>query len=108
MARTVLDAITRARQAIADTGAVRADDATCRGYVVDAVNLIRGARPDLFLGAYGTSYTSFVNADTLPVPDQYFLPVAMFVGAMVESQDEETSDHARGTLLTQIAVGALK
>jgi hypothetical protein len=108
MARTVQEAITRARKAIADPSGKRADDTTCCGYAVEAVNLIKGARPDLFIGVFAVSYDTLATTDPLPVPDQFFLTVATLIGTMIELQDEETSDHARGTLLSQIAMGALK
>jgi hypothetical protein len=76
--------------------------------VVDGINIIRQARPDLFIGSLGTSYTTIAIDTAIPVlPDQFFLPLAMFVGAMVESQDDTTSDRARGEMLTKIAGGLL-
>lgn len=107
MARTTTEAIARARAAIGDPTGERADNPTCLGYVVDAINVIKTGRPDLFLGKFGTDYSTIALGAALPVPDQYFLPVAMFVGAMIESQDDESSDRARGELLTKIGGGML-
>lgn len=107
MAYTVGNVITRARAAIGDADGVRASTATCEGYVRDAIYLVKGARPDLFLGLYSTDYTTLVSADAFPLDAQFYLPVAMFVGAMVEHQDEQSADRARGELLTRIGGGLI-
>lgn len=105
MARTVQHVIDRARAAINDAGGVRADDIVMRGYVVDGINIIRQARPDLFIGKFSTAYESVELADAIPLDSQYFLPLAMFVGAMTEHQDEESADRARGELLAKVGGG---
>lgn len=107
MARTTTEVLARARSAIGDPNGLRATDATGLGYVVDALNLIKTARPDLFLGAFGTSISSIAIGAALPISDQFFLPVAMFVAAMIESQDEESADRARGELLMRVGAGSL-
>lgn len=107
MARTVAEVIARARAAVGDPDGTRASTPTCEGYVVDAVNAIKTARPDLFIGKFGTSYASLASADPLPVPDQHFLPVAMYVGAMIEHQDDESADRARGDMLTKVGSALL-
>lgn len=107
MARTTTEVIARARAAIGDATGQRATDATCLGYIVDALNVIKTARPDLFLGAYSTTLESIALGAALPLSGQFFLPVAMFVGAMIESQDDESADRARGQLLTSIGGGML-
>jgi hypothetical protein len=107
MARTVAQAITRARAAINDASGVRARTATCEGDAPAAVNLIKTARPDLFIGLYGTTYEALVSANELPLDGQYFLPVAMFIGAMIEHQDEESADRARGQMLSAIGMGVI-
>jgi hypothetical protein len=107
MARTTTEVLARARAAIADADAARATDATCLGYVVDGLNIIKSARPDLFLGAFGTTIESIAIDTAIPISGQFFLALAMFVGAMIEHQDDESADHARGELLTRIAGGTL-
>lgn len=102
MARTVGDAIARARKAIGDPDGDRADDPTCEGYVRDALNIVKTARPDLFLGSYDTDIGELTSDDALPIGDQFFLPVAMFVAAQIETQDDESSDRARGELVSKI------
>lgn len=107
MARTVAEAIARGRAAIGDAAGVRASTGTCEGYVRDALNVIKTARPDLFLGAFATNVSALVSSNDLPISEQFFLPVAMFVGAMIESQDDESADRARGQMLTSIGGGLL-
>jgi hypothetical protein len=106
MARTTTQVIARARAAIGDPDGQRANDATCLGYVVDALNVIKTARPDLFLGSW-TAIETVTLGQNLPVDSQFFLPVAMFVGSMIESQDEQSADRARGELLMKIGGGML-
>lgn len=108
MAYTVAQVITRASAAIGDADGVRASTATMEGYVRDAVYLVKKVRPDLFIGKFATDYTALVSADTFPLDAMAFLPVAMFAGAMVESQDEQSADRARGQMLSAIGAGALK
>jgi hypothetical protein len=102
MARTVSEAIARARQSIADPDGARAGTATCEGYVRDALNIVKQQRPDLFLGQFATDISALVSANDLPISDQYFLPVAMFVAGMIETQDDESSDRARGELVARL------
>jgi hypothetical protein len=102
MARTTTEVIARARSAINDADGVRADNTTCLGYVVDAYNVIKTARPDLFIGAFATTYEAVALGASLPINGQFFLPVAMFVAAMIESQDEQSADRARGELVSKI------
>jgi hypothetical protein len=106
MARTTTQVIARARAAIGDPDGVRASDATCLGYVVDGLNAIKTARPDLFLGSWGALETIALGAN-LPIDSQFFLPLSMFVGAMIETQDEQSADRARGELLMKIGGGML-
>jgi hypothetical protein len=108
MARTVGDVITRARAAIGDAAGVRADTPTCEGYVVDALNMIKTIRPDLFIGQFKTVLESLTSTDPIPIDAQFFMPLAMYVGAMIESQDDESADRARGQLLGTIASGVFK
>lgn len=107
MARTTTQVLARARAAINDAGSARATDATCLGYVVDALNIVKTVRPDLFLGQFGTSISSIAIDTNLPLDDQFFLAVAMFVAAMIESQDEQSADRARGELVSKIGGGML-
>ena len=108
MAYTVAAVITRAQVAIGDASSKRATTATLEGYVRDAVYLVKKVRPDLFLGKFATDYTTLASADAFPLDAIAFMPMAMFVGAMVESQDEESADRARGQMLSAIGAGALK
>ena len=108
MARTVAEAIARARAAIGDASGVRADTTTCEGYVRDALNLIMLKRPDLFLGRFATGIEALESADNLPIDGEaQFLAVASFVAAMIESQDDQSSDRARGELMSKMGVAHL-
>lgn len=109
MARTVDDAVAAARKAVTDPNAVRDSDAEIRGYAVDGLNIIKTQRPDLFLGAFGTSYETLAAAAALPtaISGQFFLPLVMYVVARIEFKDEESADRARGELALKLAGGML-
>lgn len=108
MARTVAEAITRARAAIGDATGERANTATCEGYVRDALNLIMLRRPDLFLGRFADGIDELASADDLPIDGSaHFLAIASFVAAMIESQDDQSADRARGELMSKLGVAHL-
>lgn len=103
MAYTVADVIARARSAIGDAGGARADTTTCEGYVRDALNIVLGARPDLFLGLFRTGVDiTLDSSDNFPISSQFFLPVAAYVATLIESQDDQSSDRARGELMAKL------
>lgn len=109
MARTVDDVVTEARKAVSDPSAVRDTDAEIRRYAVDGLNIIKTRRPDLFLGAFGTTYETLAGGAALPaaISGQFYLSLVMFVVARIEFKDEESADRARGTLALDVAGGLL-
>jgi hypothetical protein len=109
MARTVDDVVTEARKAVSDPDAARDSDAEIRRYAVDGLNIMKTVRPDLFLGAYATTYETLAAAAALPtaIAGQFFLPLVMYVVARIEFKDEESADRARGDLALKIAGGLL-
>lgn len=109
MARTVDDVVTEARKAVSDPNAVRDSDAEIRRYAVDGLNFIKSRRPDLFLGALGTTYETLGAGAALPaaISGQFFLALVMFAVARIEFKDEESADRARGKLALDIAGGTL-
>ena len=103
MTTTVADVITRARQFIADSGGDRAGTSTCEGYVRDALNIVLTTRPDLFLGQFATGVSAtLASAGTFPISTRYLMPVAAFVAAMIEAQDDQSADRARGDLMAKL------
>lgn len=107
MARTVAQVIADARKAVSDPSAVRDTDAEIRGYIVDALNIIKTVRPDLFLGAYATDIESIAADANIPITGQYHLAVVMYVVSRIEIKDEESADRARGELAARVAGGML-
>ncbi|MGE4244005.1 hypothetical protein [Ramlibacter sp.] len=109
MARTVDDAVTEVRKAVTDPSARRDSDAEIRRYLVDGLNIIKSQRPDLFLGAYGTTYETLAQGAALPtaISGQFFLSLVMYGVARVEFKDEESADRARGELALKLAGGLL-
>lgn len=110
MARTVDDVVTEVRKAVSDQGADRDSDAELRRYAVDGLNIIKTERPDLFLGAFGTTYETLAAGAALPaaISGQYFLALVMYVTARVEFKDEQSADRARGELALKIAGSLLQ
>ena len=107
MARTVDHVVADARRAVSDPNAVRDTDAQIRGYAVDGLNLIKLRRPDLFLGAFGTTYETLAEGATIPIDGTYYLALVMYVVARIEFKDEESADRARGELAANVAGGML-
>lgn len=108
MAYKISDVIARARSAIGDATGQRADDTTCLGYAIQALQLIKGGRPDLFVGQFSTDLTALLSTSDFPLDLLAFMPTALFVGAMIESQDDASADRARGQMLAELGTGALK
>jgi len=103
MTVTVADVISTARGLIGDAGGARADTTTCEGYVRDALNIVLGNRPDLFLGQFVAGVSDTLDsADTFPIAGRYKLAVAAYVATLIESQDDQSSDRARGELMAKL------
>lgn len=107
MARTVAEVIARARAAIGDASGDRASTGTCEGYVRDALNIVRTVRPDAFVGQFDTDVAALVSANNMPIDAVFFMPVSAFVAAMIESQDDQSSDRARGELMSKLGSSLL-
>ena len=106
MARTAAEALTSARVAMNDAAKRRFSDATGLGFLVDALNTVKNARPDLFVGSWGPIETMAL-VDPLPLSSQFFRPVVDFLIARAESIDEEASNQARAQLMAALGGGFL-
>jgi hypothetical protein len=102
MARTVADAIASARVTLNDSDAngYRVSDATLIGFATDALNEIRNARPDLFLGNWGA--LTATAGGTLSLGDQYFRPLVDYLIARAEMTDDEHVLNQRAQLMATL------
>lgn len=77
------------------------------GFVVDALNMIKTVRPDLFIGFFSTPIGTLTTASTLPLDDQFFRPLVDYVIARCETKDDEHVLSARVDLMAKFATMAL-
>lgn len=107
MTRTVGEVLASADGTLNDVGRVRYPTAERLGFVVDALNMAKNARPDLFIGRYGVSFGSLVEASVLPINEQFFRPIVDYVIARCETKDAEYVEGGRVALMAQLATGFL-
>jgi hypothetical protein len=111
MSRTYQNVADRARSTwLNDSAKTRWTDAELIALANDGVLLLRRQRPDLFFGSFSALpvSTEVTNgATTLPVPDEFFVPLADFVAARAHGRDSEDAANALvPTIMSQVA-GAL-
>lgn len=103
MARKVQAVTDRVQQLLNDARGVRYPLDQLRGYVVDAVVEARSVRPDLFVGEYAVPLPDTLEQDDpLPLPDQFFAAVCMYVAGIAELRDDEFAVDGRAMTLQQM------
>jgi hypothetical protein len=102
MARTAGDVIASAIKTVNDEDQDRYADPELLGYIVDALQAIKTARPDLFVGALSTPISITARTDPLPIDDQFFRPVVDYVIARCETKDDEAVVSARAELMFKL------
>lgn len=108
MARTVAEVITSAKGTLNDADLTRYTEPEQVGFVVDALQMLRNERPDLFIGRFSTAIGTLTTASVLPLDDQFFRPVVDYVIARCETKDAEHVLSARADLMAKLAMGFLK
>ena len=103
MARTVAEVLTSAGRTLNDEDSTRYTEAERIGFVVDAINAIKTARPDLFIGLFSTPVGTLTTASNLPIDDQFFRPLVDYVIGRCESKDDESVVSARAELMFKLA-----
>lgn len=106
MAKTAGDVLASARATMNDAAKRRLPDTVGLTFVVDALNTVKNARPDLFVGSWSAIETIALT-DPLPIDSQFFRPIVDFVIARGESQDAEAVSNARAELMVKLGGGFL-
>ena len=103
MARTVQAVIDRVQQLLNDARGVRYPPEQLRAHIVDAIVEARSVRPDLFVDEYTVPLPdTLLQGDVLPLPDQFFASVCMYVAGMAELRDDEFAVDGRAMTLQQM------
>lgn len=105
--RTVGEVLTSAAVTLNDVGNVRHPQPEQLGFVVDALNMAKNIRPDLFLGQFSTSIGTLTTASTLPLDDQFFRPIVDYVVFRCETKDAEHVDSGRAEFMAKLSGGFL-
>lgn len=107
MARTVGEVLTSAYGTLNDAARDRYKEPASLGFVVDALNMAKNVRPDLFLGKFSTSFGTLTTASALPIDEQFFRPIVDYVIARQESMDAEHVNSGRAELMAKFVSGYL-
>ncbi len=107
MSRTVGEVLTSAYDTLNDESRVRYTEPKSIGFIVDALNMVKNTRPDLFLGRYATSFGTLTTASVLPIDEQFFRPIVDYVIARCETKDAEHVISGRAELMAKFAGGFL-
>lgn len=103
MARTAAEVIVSALRTLNDDAQDRYGDAELFGYIVDALQAMKTARPDLFIGALSTPIAITQRTDQLPIDEQFFRPLVDYVIARAETKDDDAVVAARAELMFKLA-----
>lgn len=96
---TFQNIVDRARIDLQDAAKTRYTDAEMLQYAIDGVLEARRLRPDLFFGGYGTTTTSYVLADTFPLPPQYEMLFLHYIVFRSETRDDEYAVDGRAVAM---------
>jgi hypothetical protein len=110
MARTVQDAINRCREILQDEAGDRYTQDQMISHLVDAVQIARSTRPDLFVAAFGTSFPdTYALGDPFPLPAQFFATACYYICGACELRDDEfAADNRAMTLQAALTSKLLK
>ena len=107
MARTVGEVLLSADGTLNDLARLRYPEGERIGFVVDALQMIRNARPDLFIGKFTSPIGTLTLASALPIDEQFFRPIVDYVIARCETKDAEHIESGRVALMASLAAGYL-
>lgn len=101
MAFTVQQVLDHARIPLNDVDKDRYTDAMLLSYFVDAVLLCRKMRPDLFMGRWTTTFSTYALTDAFPVDDMYFPLFSDYITGRAETIDDENTENSRAVAFIQ-------
>lgn len=102
MTRTAGEVIVSAITTLNDEDQDRYKDPELFGFIVDALQATKTARPDLFVGAFSTPIAITARTDVLPIDDQFFRPIVDYVIGRCETKDDEAVVSARAELMFKL------
>lgn len=79
----------------------RYTEAQLMSYARSALIEARRVRPDLFLSNLTTSFAAYTAASTIPISDDYLLPLVDYVVHRAELRDDEFAVDGRSATLYQ-------
>lgn len=107
MARKVSEVITSAAATLNDVDKVRYLEPEQIGFVVDALQMVRNIRPDLFIGRFNVALGTLTANSDLPIDEQFFRPIVDYVIARCETKDAEHVVSGRAELMAKFSGGFL-
>jgi hypothetical protein len=108
MPRTILDAVTEARQVVQDVDGERHDDDKVVRYLNNAITDARRLRPDLFLPGYLTNPQVLYVAGDLdpggpppdfPIDEGFYTAVVEYIAGFIGLGDDEFAQETRAVAL---------
>lgn len=107
MSRTVGEVLSSAYVTLNDDARDRYKEPELLGFVVDALNMVKNVRPDLFLGRFKTSIGTLTDQSELPIDEQFFRPIVDYIISRAESKDAEHVESGRVKLMAEFTTGFL-
>lgn len=87
---------------------VRYTEAQLLGYARSALIDARRIRPDLFLSNLTGAFPAFTGESTVPLPEDYLIPLVDYVIGRAELRDDEFSADGRaGAMIQKFKAGML-
>lgn len=104
---TAQNIIDQARLPLVDAAKTRYSDAQALAYLNFGLMMLRGKRPDLFIGSLSGSMTALALSDAVPIEQQFHQALADYVTARAETHDDEDAMNARAKDFFSLAAGVL-
>lgn len=102
MARSFEDVLKRARELLQDDEGVRYTTPQLMAHAIDALELVRELRPDIFIGRLSVPLADWYEVtDFLPVPDNLFPAIGAYVAGAAEMRDDEFAIDGRAMTMKE-------
>lgn len=107
MATTAQQIIDLARLPLVDADKTRFADADALKYLNFGIRLLRGKRPDLFIGSLKDDLTDLTLTSEVTLPQMTHQALADYVTARCETHDDEEAMNDRAQQFFALAAGEL-